>query len=220
MSVSFKNFIFDLDGTVINSSEEVLECFKKAFKKADIKIDETRFTSDVIGPPIKEILKNLSPSISDIELDIVIKNFREIYDNDENDISIIYNGVYEALENLKKQGCRLFMATFKPKKPTLRIIKQFNLSYFEDIYTVDKFEYPITKEEMIKEIIQKYNLKKEETVMVGDALSDIKAAHAAGIKGVGALYGYGDNKTPLIENADILIESMGELCQKLNYRTI
>lgn len=215
------NFIFDLDGTIINSSNEVIECLYSAFCKADYKIDKSKLTSNLIGPPLRQIISNIAPELNDNDkFSEIMSNFREIYDNDENDISFVYDGVHDVLKALKNNGKRLFMATFKPKKPTERIIKQFNLSYFEDIYTVDKFEHPMTKKEMIEDIIQKYGLKKEETVMVGDALSDINAAHDAGIKAIGALWGYGDDKTPLIKNADILIDNMGELCQKLNYQTI
>ena len=216
-----RNFIFDLDGTIINSSDEVMECMYKAFCRADYIVDKTKLTSNLIGPPLNIIISNIAPELKDEKkLSEIMLNFREIYDNDKNDISIVYDDVRKTLGFLKESGCRLFMATFKPKKPTFRIIKQFNLHYFEDIYTVDKFETPMTKDEMIKDIIQKYNLKKDETVMVGDAISDIQAAHLVGIKAVGALYGYGDNKTELINSADILIENIGELCQKLNLLTI
>ena len=96
------------------------------------------------------------------------------------------------------------------------------MDMFEDIYTIDKFGKHITKAEMIEDILNKYNLKKEETVMIGDAPSDVIAAKQAGIKGIGVLWGYGENKTPLIENADIIVKNTEELkeCLKLNYQTM
>ena len=51
------NYIFDLDGTIINSSKEVLLCFEKAFERANYVIDKSRLTPNVIGPPLKEIIK-------------------------------------------------------------------------------------------------------------------------------------------------------------------
>ena len=51
-----KNYIFDLDGTIVNSSQEVLNCFKMAFQKSDYEIDENRLTQNIIGPPLKQIL--------------------------------------------------------------------------------------------------------------------------------------------------------------------
>lgn len=215
MSFEFQNYIFDLDGTVINSSKEVIECMYKALIKSGIQIDKSELTSNMIGPPLKQIIQNIVPYIHDeSKLSEILENFREIYDNDKNDISEIYNGVYETLDMLKENGCRLFMATFKPEAPTMRIIEQFKLDYFEDIYTIDKFKTHISKEEMIKDIIKRYSLNIKETVMIGDAPSDIEAAKAAGVFAIGALWGYGDNKKPLTEKADRVISSIGELCQK------
>lgn len=209
----YKNIIFDLDGTLVNSSEEVLKCFEKAFEKADFKIDEKRLTSDVIGPPLLEIIKSIAPNLQDEnKVSEVIQNFRNFYDYSENDISVMYDGIYDLLRELKNSDCKLFIATFKPDIPTQRLIRKFNLeTFFDDIYTIDKFGKKITKEEMIKDIMSKYNLKKEETVMIGDAASDMIAAKGAEIKGLGVLWGYGSDKEPLKQNADFIINKVEEL---------
>lgn len=217
-----RNFIFDLDGTIINSSKEVLLCFEKAFEKSGYKIDKSRLTPNVIGPPLKEILKLIAPDLQDEDMiSEIIKNFRQLYDYEENDISEYYQGIQEFLNDAKKENKKLFIATFKPDKPTRRIVEQFKMDMFDDIYTIDKFGKHITKSEMILDILAKYNLKKEETVMIGDAASDVIAAKEAGVTGIGVLWGYGDNKTALRENADIIVENTEELreCLKLNYQT-
>ncbi len=217
------NYIFDLDGTIINSSKEVLLCFEKAFEKANYTIDKSRLTPNVIGPPLKEILKLIAPDLKDEStIDKIVLNFRELYDYDENDISELYQGIFELLLESKKQGKKLFIATFKPDKPTMRIVKQFHLDMFDDVYTIDKFGKHITKAQMIEDIINKYNLKKEETVMIGDAASDVIAAREAGVKGIGVLWGYGEDKTNLINNANEIVKNTEELkeCLKLNYQTI
>lgn len=223
MSNCIKNYIFDLDGTLADSSREVLFCFEKAFEKIGIEIDKTRLNSDVIGPPLVDIIKLIAPHIKDdIELlDKVVEVFREIYDYDENDISTLYDGVYELLLDLKKEGKRLFVATFKPMLPTLRVMKKLGLDMFEDVYTIDKFGEKITKTEMIEDIIKKYGLKKEETVMIGDAINDMNAAKNAGIKGVAALWGYESDKQKLAQTAYMSLCSLEESqCQKLKSLTI
>jgi phosphoglycolate phosphatase len=93
---------------------------------------------------------------------------------------------------------------------------------FDDIYTIDKFGKNITKTEMINDIILKYNLKKENVVMIGDSYSDMKAAKEAKILGIGVLWGYGDDKSELIKYADYTVKNIEELekCLKLNYQTI
>lgn len=206
---SFDNYIFDLDGTLINSSEEVLLCFKKAFLNAGYPVDESRFTSDVIGPPLRQIIAIIAPDLTDEEIvSSVIKNFRTIYDYDENDISVLYDGIYDFVTNLKKDGKKLFIATFKPKIPAMRLVEKFFPNIFNDVYTIDKFGKQITKEEMINDIISKYGLDKTKTVMIGDAVSDVTAGKNAGITSVGVLWGYGSDKTELIKNADFVINKI------------
>lgn len=208
-----KNYIFDLDGTIINSSDEVLMCFKKAFQKSNYEIDETRLTHNVIGPPLKDIIKLIAPDLKDDDkLDEIVKNFREIYDSNDDDISIMYKGMAEYLLWLKGQGFKVFMATFKPMKPTLRIVKMLKLEdIFDDIYTIDKFGTITPKEEMIKDILDIYELNPEETVMIGDAPTDMYAGKVNKVKSVGVLWGYGIDKQPLIEAADVVVKDVEEL---------
>lgn len=213
---NFRNYIFDLDGTIINSSEEVLLCMQKAFEEAKVNVEKSKFIKELIGPPIKIIIQNIAPELNDEEKILEITaNFRRIYDNDNNDISKLYDGILDLLSLLKSQGKKLFIATFKPKKPTMRIVEQFKLNYFDDVYTIDKFEKSMTKGEMLTQIVQKYNLNKNETVMIGDAKSDMTAAKEAGITGIGVLWGYDENKADLKNNADVVVSSVNDLKTEL-----
>lgn len=89
---------------------------------------------------------------------------------------------------------------------------------FNEIYTIDMFGKNITKTEMINSIIEKYNFKKDETVMIGDAASDVVAAKETGIFSIGVLWGYGNDKSDLINQSDMVVKDIKELeeCLKLN----
>lgn len=204
---NIQNYIFDMDGTLINSSREVMLCLKLAFQNAGVEIDESRLTSNIIGPPLKNIVEFVAENIKDeAVIEQVVCGFRTIYDHDENDTSYLYENIYDWLISLNQRGKRLFLATNKPTIPTLRLIKKLKLDMFEEIYTIDKYEgRDISKKEMISEIIEKNGLNKSETIMVGDALSDIKSAHSNEIAGIGVLWGYGDDKEPLKALSDLVI---------------
>lgn len=217
----FDNIIFDMDGTLLDSSVEVMLCLEKAFAMENLKIDKAKLTSNIIGPPLKGIVRSVLPEINDKRLNNVVKNFRNIYDNDENDGSRLYEGIYDLLVELKNIDKKLFIATNKPTIPTQRIIRKFNLSMFNDIFTIDKFTNKLlSKSEMITIIIAEYNLKKQMTVMIGDALADINAAKENGIKSIGALWGYGDDKQPLIKNADFVVEKVNNIYLNLIEETV
>ena len=212
----FKNFIFDLDGTLINSFDEVRKCFILAFEKADYPVDKSRITPEIIGPPLYDIVCNIIPEEKDeAKILQIVENYNFFYDNEQNDISKVYDGVFNVLERLRENNCRIFMATYKPDIPTLRIARQFNLiDYFDEIYTIDKFGSHITKTRMIEMILEKYNLKASETVMIGDAVSDMTCAKSAGVTAVGALWGYGCEKQSLTNSADYTLNSIEDLLNK------
>lgn len=211
--MEYDNYIFDLDGTIINSQKDVFLCFAKAFEKANYKIDKSRLNPDVIGPPLKEIVKLIAPELNDeILINKICKIFRDIYDNDPNENTFVYEGIYKFLKKLKNNNKRVFIATFKPMNPTMMLVKKLNLEeFFDDIYGIDKFGKNITKEEMIIDIISKYSLDRTKTVMIGDAATDVIAAKNAGINGIGVLWGYNSDKSMLIKNADKVIDKIEEM---------
>lgn len=204
----FENYIFDLDGTIVNSSNDILKCLKKAFQDVGCKIPSERFTPNLIGPPIRQIIENVAPEIKDEEVKKgIISSFRKIYDFDNDDCSALYPQIREYLEFLKNNNKKLYIATFKPKIPTLRLVKMFNLDMFDSIYTVD-YPHPFpSKNEMVKSLLKEQNLELNETVIIGDSVSDILAGKTNDITTVGVLWGYGKDKTQIIKQADLVIES-------------
>lgn len=207
---NFDNFIFDLDGTLIDSSFEVLRCLEKAFNECNVKFDKDKLTTNIMGPSLAEIVKLVIPTLEDKQIiQNIVSRYRSLYDNDTNDQTQLYDGILNWLSYLKSTNKKIFIATNKPKIPTMRLIKSLNIDFFNDIYTVDKYDNKkLTKQQMIEEIIEKYSLIKSKTVMIGDVLSDIDSAHQANISAIGALWGYSDNKQLLIEKSEFIIERL------------
>lgn len=209
---NIENFIFDMDGTILNSSVEVLKCLKKAYEETGIPYDSSRLSANVIGPPLRGIFQLISPEISDDQvLNELESIYKKYYDYSEDDSSFLYDGILDLLERLKALNKKLFIATNKPSIPSKRLVKAFNLN-FNDIYTIDKYENRrINKQEMIQDIIQKYNLDKTKTIMIGDAHGDVIAGKINGLISVGVLWGYEKDKKDLIESSDIVVASVQEL---------
>lgn len=211
MLKSFDNYIFDLDGTLINSSDEILKCLKLALKEENVLFDEKKFNSDIIGPPIQQIIKQVTKSIDENTLNQIITNFRKFYDFDDKDESCLYENVYNCLRILNNNRKQLFIATFKPLIPTQRLMNNFKLSMFKDTYTIDYPNNFSTKTEMVKFLITNYNLNKNKTVLIGDSLSDIVAGKENNIYTIGALWGYSLDKSNIKKNADLTINNIEDL---------
>jgi phosphoglycolate phosphatase len=201
-----------MDGTLMDSSVEVMMCLERAFEAENIEIDKRLLTSNIIGPPMDGIVRSVKNDISKKQCDKVIDTFRKFYDENDLGCARLYDGVFETLTFLKEQGKRLFIATYKPTQPALHFAKKFKLDMFEDIYTLDKVEgKEITKTFMISDILEKYSLDAKKSVMIGDAIGDVTSAKDNGVFAVAALWGYGDNKQPLLDVCDFAADDIADL---------
>ena len=180
-------YIFDLDGTLIDSKRIILKCYKKVMKdllpENNIQIDDL-----LIGPSLHETASELLGNknyhlINDFE-----EKFIEIHDNDLLGDIKMYEYAGELLKQLHIKGNSLMIATNKRIEPTNKIVDQFGWrKYFLDIFSANKYK---KKEDGIREFLKKYS-KFDEIFLIGDTLSDGIAANKLNIKFLKAVYGYG-----------------------------
>ena len=119
------NIIFDLDGTLIDSSTSILESFANAFSLCSL--DPIRpFSTDIIGPPLMETLSILS-GISDKDvLNKLAEEFKSHYDTFGYKKTIVFPGINEMLSRFKDSGIHMYIATNKRILPTKVIYKVFD----------------------------------------------------------------------------------------------
>tara|TARA_B000000565_G_C23691513_1_gene342130 strand:+ start:208 stop:834 length:627 start_codon:yes stop_codon:yes gene_type:complete len=205
-----KGLIFDLDGTLVNSKEGIVYSFKHAFEKVfgylpNFSIDE------LIGPPLNDILKQfINPT--PIEEKAFLSCFKKHYDSSGFTKTYLFNGVIDKLDSLRIKN-RLFIATNKREKPTLKILEILNLiDYFELVICSDSNGINRKKYQMINNIINFSKLERNNYYLIGDTVHDLKAANKSKIKFIFASYGYGKivdkkvNKIDKISNLKINYE--------------
>lgn len=198
MPKTYQNYIFDVDGTIADTAPAILKTIRKALTFTDTQIDEKRLTYELIGPPLPQMIAILAPGAEAEKIETVVSAFRSL-DDELSEGAPLYAGIKPLLEKLKKEGKRCFIATNKPQSPTFKLLNALDIAaYFEAVYgpDIDKSR-KMSKTEMIKEIIGRFNLDAERTIMIGDTLGDINAAHEAGCRSLAALWGYGKDKEEL-----------------------
>ena len=207
----FDIYVFDLDGTLVNSSQDVVYCLKKAFSLNNIELEYSDSElAGYVGPPLDIMLQRVKP---DLNFDIVAKlvyDFREEYSKQKHCKSELYPLVKETLKRLHQDNKILAVATNKPIKFTNELLAKFGLKYFDAVYAIDCVADEILKKsKMLEMIIKKYECDNGRIVMVGDTQSDILAARENGIKSVYVSYGYG--QLTQTESTDYIVDKIEQI---------
>jgi phosphoglycolate phosphatase len=185
-------YIFDLDGTLIDSKIVVYECYKKVIiKLIPDKIGEV--DSMLIGPSLAESAAQLLGKNNMHLLDEFIKMFISIHDNRMLDRIVRFEHADRLLKFLFKGGHSIMIATNKRSYPTLKIVEQFGWTkYFVDIFSANE---TVSKEEGVGKLLKtNSNTEFKEMFFIGDTVSDGLIAAKYDMKFLRAKYGYGEKE--------------------------
>jgi len=205
------HIIFDLDGTIIDSKEEILQTYQLVFKKLPPEVapdySKINYGATLIHV-LSEIYDRDQSRIAEAK-----SIFSSIYDSSDYNHTLLYKGVEETLAILKSKEHELYIATNKRLKPTQRILERKNiLSHFSGIVTSD-FQQDVTwsKSDMIQALKDKFNFSSG--LMVGDSQSDIKAGDERGLKTIAVTYGYENRSIFTAPKPTFFIDSFREILE-------
>ncbi len=181
--------VFDLDGTLTDSAEGILNCARYALNKMNKPIPEACVMRKFLGPPLVTSFM-AHCGMDEDEAKQATALYRERYMPIGWKENSVYAGIRAALQGLKAQGAKLYIATAKPQDISIEIIKHFGLfQYFDAIAgALPGDTYP-DKGDIIARALKEAQY--ERAVMVGDRGSDLRGAQKFGIDSIAAGYGYG-----------------------------
>lgn len=188
-----KNIIFDLDGTLIDSSTSILTSFDHSFKR--LGITPTRpLTAEIIGPPLMPILAVLAGTEDAQVLNALAQQFKAHYDTEGYKQATVFPGIVAMLDNIAASAGRLYIATNKRLLPTSRIIQHLRWNkYFAQVYALDYFSPALAnKAKMIERILADQQLAVADTIYVGDRFEDGVSADENQLGFAFATWGYND----------------------------
>ncbi len=203
-----KNILFDLDGTIIDSSPGIIEGFRYSLTQHGYEVPDIEVLHSCIGPPLKDsFLKRIGCREEDI--DSLVKTYRSIYDDKIKFNCSVYDGIEECLSSLNKRGYSIKLCSSKIEKPCREIMEKYGLEqYFTDIVGSDYEQKKARKVDVIDECFRRSPWqKKEETILVGDSIYDVEGANEAGIRCIAVSYGFGNNQQMLDAGAVALVDS-------------
>lgn len=186
------NYIFDLDGTLVDTAPGIDASVQAALAQAAPDVT-FRTMAPFIGPPLRPMLAAAYPQLAPEVLERVALAFREIYDRDGWRGVRPFPGATDVLDALAAAGHRLFIATVKPAVPAASIVEATGLrTHVQDLICPDSVTPPFPdKAASVAELMRRHGLVAAETTLIGDGTSDRDAARANGLRFFAALYGFG-----------------------------
>lgn len=206
-----KTIIFDLDGTLIDSSKSILAGFAGAFAAEGLS-PVVALGPEIIGPPLKETLSILAGSSDGALVDRLAGHFKAHYDSVGYRETTVFAGIPEMLAALAGLGVPMHIATNKRLIPTRRILDHLGwTAYFKTVRALDAWRPAVgNKTEMIARQLKEEMLSPASTLYVGDREEDFFAARANHLRFALAAWGYGgapaiDQCMPLKAPAELLV---------------
>ena len=208
-----KAILFDLDGTLTDSGEGIMNCAKLALEHYGLPIPSEAELRTFVGPPLHESFIRFGVPAE--EADNAIKIYRSRYIPIGKFENHPYEGIREVLEKLKAAGHTLYVATSKPEAMSVEILEHFDLAKYFDIIAGASFDRSrSTKEDVIAYLLSRCG-DFDEKIMVGDTAVDVIGARAHGIPTVGVAWGYGKVEDMVSAGAVTIACTMDELFEAL-----
>jgi phosphoglycolate phosphatase len=206
--------VLDLDGTLIDSQPGILASCLAALRALGHEPDETLDIKRSIGPPLEDVMRVLLQSYGDDRVGEAVAAYRRHYGESGFLGSEPYPGIGRSLEEMRRAGLRIYLATSKREAFASRILRHLGFAtYFDGIHGSVPGGGLDHKPELLAHVLSQHHLLPAHSLMVGDRRHDISGAHAVGMLGLGVLWGYGTRDELETAGADRLVDSPTDLAR-------
>ena len=202
MKNKYDLIIFDLDGTILDTSLGIFNSVRYAEKMMNFEPVTDEVLKKFVGPPPKEMYKKIY-NVSEDKALLAAKYHREYGRTHAIYEAKVYPKIIEVLDSLKKDKIKLAVATLKSQNIAEEILQYFDLDKFFDVIVGMDEKETLTKADTIRISMEKVGIK-DNVLMIGDSKYDELGAKEINVDFISVLYGFGfnkDNKTEFfIEN--------------------
>lgn len=217
--MKIKNILFDLDGTIIEPKEGIINSILYALDKMQIKEPNIGNLNKFIGPPLIDSFKEYY-GLDNQMANKAVEYFRGYFSKKGIKENSLYENVDFLLNDMHRKKINLFIATSKPTVFAKQIVKAYKLdNVFQQIIGSNLDNTRANKDEIIHYALNENQLIKSETIMIGDRNFDIIGANKNGIESIGVTYGHGTEKELKDSGADYIIHTVRELNELLQKKT-
>ena len=205
----FPVYLFDIDGTLLDSAQDICGAVRQALDSMPECPPVTYdYLKSYIGRHLIDLFRDIYPDHTDDRIESLIQAYRTSYHAREHRMTRVFPGVAEALATL---GGRKGTATTKGTPTTRTVLDLFGLlGHFDHVQGTDGFPAKPAPD-VILTAMAALKARPEECLMVGDSAADMEAGRRAGVQTCAVRYGYGDPEHLARYQPDYWVDDLREL---------
>lgn len=211
-----KLLIFDLDGTILNTLDDLADSTNYALKQNSMpkrSLDEVRA---FVGNGIRRLIEQAVPSgSSEAEKKAVLESFTAHYKAHSADKTRPYDGIVGLLEQLKIQGCQLAVVSNKADFAVQSLCETYFPGTFTFVVGERKGIRRKPAPDSIYEVLEQLNIPKEESVYIGDSDVDVETAKNADIDLIAVTWGFRNREVLEMAGAKVFVQTPEEILDVL-----
>ena len=218
MERDIKLVIFDFDGTLADTKENIILTFQMTMKELGVEIKSRQECAATIGLTLEDAFKVLYPGMAAEKYILLRDTYRRIFkENRKILVPRLFPEVMETLEELRRRGYLMSIASSRLSPSLQSFLEDMKIAHlFEYAVGGDNVEHPKPAPDAVLQILRHYNLSAEEAFVVGDMPFDINMATNAGVKSCGVTWGNADAAQLKESGANYIIDKMSQLLEILN----
>lgn len=218
MERDIKLVIFDFDGTLADTKENIILTFQMTMKELGVEIKSRQECAATIGLTLEDAFKVLYPGMAAEKYILLRDTYRRIFkENRKILVPGLFPEVMETLEELQRRGYLMSIASSRQSPSLQSFLEDMKIAHlFEYAVGGDNVEHPKPAPDAVLQILRHYNLSAEEAFVVGDMPFDINMATNAGVKSCGVTWGNADAAQLKESGANYIIDKMSQLLEILN----
>ena len=202
--------MFDLDGTLLDSSQGIVNSFRATLDEMGLDATEAQLRS-LIGPPLWHSFRTLG--VAEPAVDEAVALYRRYYAESGVFEAVVYPGIHEVLSAIRDAGIAMGVATAKRVDFATQMLHAHLLGDFFDVIAGASVDLVVSeKYEIIDEVLRHWSVPPTSSLwMVGDRRYDVEAAKRHGLTAIGVTWGFGTEAELLESGADALVHEARDL---------
>lgn len=209
----YKLAIFDLDGTLLDTIEDLANACNYALKSHGYTTHEIYKYKTFVGDGVYKLIERILPEgcRDEVTKEKLKGTFDEYYEEHNMDCTKPYEGICEILDELRNSGIHTAVVSNKPNEFTKYLVDKMLGSSIELAYGQRTGIPTKPNPHTVEEVIEHFGIAKEECIYIGDTNVDILTGKNAGVKTIGVLWGFRSKEELASAGADYIVEAVREL---------